>query len=204
MPRTHSWIGRTAEILSALKQLDLALLAREDVQEVFGLQRRAALRLMGLVGPVEQQDGWRVDRVVLISWIEQRQGDRIETDVRKSRLVQALQSAESERRRIKAELRNRGLPEPVSWTVSPEAFGARMTSLPLCIEVTEGRILVTFPPSTPIVGAQLLHELSLAMLSDWESFELLATGQSDRSIQLDTFCGKLDNTKQEGVIDLHR
>jgi len=199
MPRAHSWTGRTAEILSALRRLDAAQLDRGDVESLFSVQRRAALRLMEIIGPSEQAGEWRVDRLALIGWIEGMQVDYQQHNDRKARLWQALGSVNAEKQRIRAELLSRGKPEPVSWSISAGAFAARMESLPAGVQVTAGQIVVTFPSGDPAQGAKLLHELSLVLLNDWETFELFASGKNGREAQLAAFCGQLDHEKQDGV-----
>lgn len=199
MPRAHSWTGRTAEILSALMRLDAAQLDRGDVESLFAVQRRAALRLMEIIGPSEQAGEWRVDRLALIGWIEAMQINSQQHNDRKARLWQALRSVNAEKQRIRAELLSRGKPEPVSWSVSPTAFAARMDSLPDGVQVTTGQIVVTFPSADPAQGAKLLHQLSLVLLNDWETFELLASGNNSCEVQLAAFCDQLDHEKQEGV-----
>ena len=47
MPKLQSWRNRIGAIISALEQTEAAVLDRSDVEYLFKLQRRAALRLMG-------------------------------------------------------------------------------------------------------------------------------------------------------------
>ena len=44
MPRSSSWRYRVSQILAALRTLDCEELQRAQIESLFGLQRRAALR----------------------------------------------------------------------------------------------------------------------------------------------------------------
>jgi hypothetical protein len=63
VPKVQSWRSRIGAILSALEQIEATVLDRSDMEELFKLQRRAALRLMERVGPIEEAGEWRIDRV---------------------------------------------------------------------------------------------------------------------------------------------
>jgi hypothetical protein len=69
VPKVQSWRGRIGAIISALEQTEATVLDRSDVEELFQLQRRAALRLMERVGPTEQAGEWRIDRARLLEWL---------------------------------------------------------------------------------------------------------------------------------------
>jgi hypothetical protein len=47
-----------------------------------------------------------------------------------------------------------GWPDPATWTVSPEVFSARMTSLPEGLQIGLGQVSVTFPPGDPLLGVK--------------------------------------------------
>jgi hypothetical protein len=201
VPKVQSWRGRIGAIISALEQTEAAVLDRSDVEELFKLQRRAALRLMERVGPIEQAGEWRIDRVQLLDWLQKLSSQERDEDERSRKVRNALRQAEQENNRLRAELRRLGRPDPAAWTVPPEVFAARMSSLPEGIEVGPGRVSVTFSPGDPTLGAKKLHELSLAMLNDWVSFARLVGDQSPTSSHaaIDSLSAQLEQLKQQGL-----
>jgi hypothetical protein len=82
VPKVQSWRNRIGAIISALEQAEAAVLDRRDVEELFKLQRRAALRLMERVGPIEQAGEWRIDRVQLLDWLRKLSSQERDEDER--------------------------------------------------------------------------------------------------------------------------
>ena len=76
-----------------------------------------------------------------------------------------------------------------------------MSSLPEGIEVGPGRVAVSFAPEDPLVGARMLHELSLAMLNDWEGFRrrVGSVDQTSSDAAIDLLTAELEALKQHGV-----
>jgi hypothetical protein len=204
VPKVQSWRSRIGAIISALEQTEATVLDRRDMEELFKLQRRAALRLMERVGPIEEAGEWRIDRVQLLEWLQKLSSQERDEDERSRKVRNALRQAEQENNRLRAELRRLGRPDPAAWTVPPEVFAARMSSLPEDIEVGPGRVSVTFPADDPILGAKKLHELSLAMLNDWSGFIRMAgifdPSRPDRAI--DRLSEELEALKRQGVESL--
>ncbi len=69
MAKLHSWRGRIAAIVAALEGSEAAVLDRRDVEALFHLQRRAALRLMERFAPAQQGSAWRIERDRLLAWL---------------------------------------------------------------------------------------------------------------------------------------
>ena len=201
MPKVQSWRSRIVAIISALEQTEATVLDRSDMEELFKLQRRAALRLMERVGPTEEAGEWRIDRVELLEWLQKLSSQERDEDERSRKVRNALRQAEQENNRLRAELRRLGRPDPATWTVPPEVFAARMSSLPEGIEVGPGRVAVSFAPEDPLVGARMLHELSLAMLNDWEGFRRRVGGVDHASsgAAIDLLTAELEALKQHGL-----
>ncbi len=201
MPKVQSWRSRIGAIISALEQAEATVLDRSDMEELFKLQRRAALRLMERVGPTEEAGEWRIDRVELLEWLQKLSSQERDEDERSRKVRNALRQAEQENNRLRAELRRLGRPDPAAWTVPPEVFAARMSSLPEGIEVGPGRVSVSFAPEDPLSGARMLHELSLAMLNDWEGFRrrVGSVDQTSSDAAIDLLTAELEALKQHGV-----
>jgi hypothetical protein len=201
MARVQSWRSRIGAILAALEAAEVTVLDRRDMEKLFQLQRRAALRLMERVGPIEQAGEWRIDRAGLLEWLQKLNSQERDEDERSRKVRNALRQAEQENNRLRAELRRLGRPDPAAWTVPPEVFAARMSSLPESIEIGPGRVAVNFAPEDPLSGARMLHELSLAMLNDWEGFRRRVGSIDDASsgAAIDLLTAELEALKQHGV-----
>jgi hypothetical protein len=154
VPKVQSWRGRIGAIISALEQTEATVPDRSDLEELFHLQRRVALRLMEGVGPTEQAGEWRIDRARLLEWLRKLSAHERDEDERSRKVRKALQQAELENRQLRVELRKLGRPDPAAWTVSPEVFSARMTSLPEGVQISPGQVSVTFPPEDPVLGVK--------------------------------------------------
>jgi hypothetical protein len=201
VPKVQSWRSRIGAIISALERTEATELNRSDMEGLFRLQRRAALRLMERVGPTEEAGEWRIDRVRLLEWLQKLSTQERDEDERSRKVRKALQQAELENNRLRAELRRLGRPDPAAWTVPPEVFAARMSSLPEGIEVGPGRVSVSFSPEDPLAGARKLHELSLAMLNDWEGFRRRAgsVDHASTDLAIELLTTELEAAKQHGV-----
>jgi hypothetical protein len=200
LPRPTTWRHRVPEILVALRTLDHADLERGQIDSLFGLQRRAALRLMAPYVSGNRHGVWQVDRQRLIRWLETLEQEVAEEQKRHQQVLQSLHDAEEEIRSLREELRARGRPDPPSWTLKQEVFCRNILSLPKEIAISPGMVSVSFPVEEPIRGAQLLHELSLAMVNDWTSFCRLAAvpGMSDEDV-LDRLLDDLEQQKQRAI-----
>jgi hypothetical protein len=201
MPKAHSWQHRIPTIAIALEMMSANQLDRSHIEVLFGIQRRAALRLMEAVGPSEHGGEWRVDRHLLLEWVKALGAERSEANIKTARVQQALRDAVSQKQQIKAGLLRLGRPGPASWTLPLDAFSAQVNALPPEVVVSAGRIVVSFSPDDPASGAQLLHQLSLAMLSDWRGFCSQA-GRSnavDGQKEIDHFLAELEDVRLHGL-----
>jgi hypothetical protein len=206
VPRVHSWRRRIRDIIVALDSTDTVQLGRAEMETLFGLQRRAALRLMKAVEPSIEGNEWRIERNHLLTWLRDVAAAAVEEDARSMKLRQAMRDAASQKLYVKAELHRLGKPEPACWEVAPEAFSAEVNALPQEIALGTGSVTVTFPPHSPELGAKLLHQLSLAMLSDWQGF-CLRTGYDDTQRteeRIERLLEALEADKLEGVKDAGR
>jgi hypothetical protein len=196
-----SWLPRTAAILASLEEA-APLLDRRTIEEVFELQRRAALRLMERFDPVGAGEGgeWRIRRDALLTWLRQVHREQEFEDARAQRVRTVLGEREEQDRRLRAELRRAGRPEPAAWAVPPAAFAATMRGLPEGVRILPGRIEVDFPAADPVVGMQRMHALGLAILNDCEGFQRMAGLPADGSAaSLAQLEASLEATKQAGV-----
>src|SRR5271170_2654338 len=114
MPRSSIWRHRVSQILTALRTLDCEELQRAQIESIFGLQRRAALRLMAPLVSESRNGSWQVKRQRLMEWLEGFEQEVTEERERHQLVLQALHDVEAENRSLREELRRRGQPDPAS------------------------------------------------------------------------------------------
>jgi hypothetical protein len=171
MHNRYSWGDRIEQILMAVDALDCAELKRSDVESLFGIQRRAALRLMEKLTPeILPLGDWQIDRHRLREWLCVIRAENVRDTSRSDGVFRAISQAELEKKALRAELAKLGQNNLPTWTVDPVVFTHRVQDLPPSIHLAHGTVTVVFSEDDPSAGAQLLHELSLAMLSDWRGF----------------------------------
>jgi len=90
MPRSSSWRHSVSQILTALRMLDCEELHRAQIESLFGLQRRAALRLMAPLVSASRKGSWQVDRQRLMEWLEGFEQEASEEENRHRLVLQAL------------------------------------------------------------------------------------------------------------------
>jgi hypothetical protein len=108
MPRFSSWRHRVSQILAALRTLDCEELQRTQIESLFGLQRRAALRLMAPLVSASRNGSWQVDRQRLVQWLEGFEQEVTEEQQRHQLVLQALHDVEAENRSL-LDIEARGL-----------------------------------------------------------------------------------------------
>jgi hypothetical protein len=171
MRTRYSWSHRVEQILLAVDALACAELQRSDIELIFGIQRRAALRLMEKLAPdVLPAGDWQIDRDRLREWLAEIRAESLRDASRSDGVFRAVSQAELEKKALRAELAKRKQDDLPTWTVDPAVFTHRVQDLPANIHLSAGAVAIIFSEENPSAGAQLLHELSLAMLSDWRGF----------------------------------
>lgn len=196
-PRT--WLGRAEEILEVLQEMRSPKIDRPGIEELFQLQRRAAITLMKQAGATGCRGSeFLVDRRTLIKWVENIY--RIEGSVldRRKAANEELSRVMDEVQTVRARLRQQGRPL-VSFTLPDEVMRAQFSSLPSSIRVELGRIIVDFPPDDPEQAVRLLYELSIAMANDFQTFrEIGGNHLGSAGSVIDELLRDLDGAKQSG------
>lgn len=92
MPPAPAWLARIPHILAALEQLDIPVLGRAEIELLFRLRRRQALRLMGPLTGLQAGRTGLVERTALLSWLEalNRKKPAVLEQARKQKLHAAL------------------------------------------------------------------------------------------------------------------
>jgi hypothetical protein len=116
-----SWRHRVSQILTALRTLDCEELQRAQIESLFGLHRRAALRLMAPLVSASRNGSWQVDRPRLIHWLE-----GFEQEAPKKRNVIDSCSRLSMMWKLKT---------AACWTLKQEVFARNIRSLPAEIAI---------------------------------------------------------------------
>jgi hypothetical protein len=166
-PRT--WLGRAEEIVEVLRKMKSPQIDRPAIEELFQLQRRAAITLMkqagALAGPGEE---FLVGRRELIVWVEKTFKTEAAVLERKKSTGEELSRSVQEVQAVRAALNAQGRP-PVSFPLVDDVLRATFTSLPSSVCVEPGRITIDFPAIQPEAVLPLLYELSMAIANDFGS-----------------------------------
>lgn len=161
MPTPRTWLPRAQEILGVLDRMSTSLLDREAVENLFEIQRRAAILLMRDVGPIKQGVSFRVERQHLMDWVRKiadaGSGELRRRQTQLDELSQGLLEAQAMRHMLKVE----GRP-PVPFPIVAEVLQASFDSLPAGIAIGPGSICVQFSSDDPSEACRLLYALALA------------------------------------------
>jgi hypothetical protein len=180
MPRT--WLQRSEEIIAVLRKMKSRHLDRPAIEELFQLQRRAALDLMNQVGTSGTRvTGFLVDRTILITWVERTWQTEAWQLTRRQEVSDELSQSVAEIQAVREAMVREGK-KPVPFPLVAEVLGATCASLPSEIRIEHGRITVAVHESAPeemaIAAYQLLYALAMAIANDTRNFEKLVGGAS--------------------------
>lgn len=173
MPRT--WLPRSEEIVAVLRKMKSRQLDRPAIEELFQLQRRAAIDLMNQVGRTgDRVSGFLVDRTSLLSWVERVAKEESWQLSRRQATNEDLSRSMSEVQAVRQAMAQQGR-KPASFPMVEEALSASIASLPSSITITPG--LITVEVSSELTGdeaaiaaCQLLYKLGIAINNDFSSF----------------------------------
>ena len=117
MPPAPAWLSRLPEIRATLERLDTPVLGRAEIEKLFGLRRRQALRLLAPLATLEAGRTALVPRARLLAWLDSLAGKKTVAleQARRCRLDAALDTQlETLAREAKARRRVVDLPEPAA------------------------------------------------------------------------------------------
>jgi hypothetical protein len=175
VPTPRTWLPRSQEILAILRKSDADELDRAAIEALFEIQRRTALLLMDQVGVIKNGVRHNVSRTSLLAWVERivtTEGDEFE---RRRRVNDHIAAEMAEHQAHRKAMVDAGR-TPVRFTLPPELLSASFSSLPREIEISPGRIVVSFNPDEPVEACQLLYSLGLALSNDYEGFLAILHG----------------------------
>lgn len=173
LPRT--WLPRAEEILDVLRRMKSQQLDRSAIEELFQLQRRAAIELMTQAGAVKGKPGSPalIDRTSLLAWTERVFKDESWHLQRGKQISEELSRSMAEVRELRAEILRSGK-TPFKFPITEEYFRTNCVSLPSSVRIENRTITVRVKEGDPELmvqeACQLLYQLSMALGNDTEEF----------------------------------
>jgi hypothetical protein len=181
MPRT--WLPRAEEIIDVLRRMKSKQLDRAAIEELFQLQRRAAIELMTQAGAPKAKRGSAslIDRTSLLSWTETIFKDESWQLQRQQETNEELSRSVLEIQAVRAALHQEGR-TLIRFPLVEEVLSANCGSLPPGITIAPGCITIQATGEDAATTAcQLLYHLATAMANDIEGFAArLSTPESAR------------------------
>jgi uncharacterized protein YlaN (UPF0358 family) len=179
MAQPRTWLPRADEIAEVLRKMKSRDLDRAAIEELFQLQRRAAIVLMQQAGATgERGAAWTIERTSLLSWVERISRDEAWQIERRRAASVELSKSMREVQAVRAALAQAERPV-VRFPLVEEVLNANCASLPREIEFASNRIVIHLSGEEPAIAAcQLLYQLGMALANDFEGFaSLLTPGQ---------------------------
>jgi hypothetical protein len=173
MPRT--WLPRAEEIIDVLLRMKSKQLDRVAIEELFQLQRRAAIELMTQAGApkVKRGSASLIERTSLLSWTQQISKDESWQLQCRAETSEELSRSMAEVRELRAAMAKEGRPA-IAFPIIESYLRANCASLPLAIRIEHGRVTVHVKNDTPEemlkAACQLLYELAMALNNDPDGF----------------------------------
>lgn len=174
MAQPRTWLPRAAEIAEVLRKMKSRDLDRSAIEELFQLQRRAAITLMRQAGAKgERGEAWMVPRDSLLTWVERTAQNESWQLERRRHTSEELSQSMAEVQAIRAALNQAGK-KAISFPIVEEVLTASCASLPPNIVISPGCITIRLSGPDPTIEAcQLLYRLGLALANDFDGFTSL-------------------------------
>ena len=160
MPPQPTWFHRLEEIVSVLRNLEVAYLDRQAIERLFGVRERRARQLMAaLPCPLQIGNAIAVDRESLLAYLAKLADSpaRRQEVARHSRVVESLDS-----------IRRHAAARRIQVPTQPDARDRRVRDLTSDIFLKPGELRIRFSSAQDL--AAKLFELSQAMVNDWNAF----------------------------------
>jgi hypothetical protein len=175
MAKPRTWLPRAEEILEVLRRMKSKQLDRDAIEELFQLQRRAAIELMTQAGAPKVKHGTAllIDRTSLLSWAERIFKDESWQLRRQQETGDELSRSMAEVRELRLAMARDGRP-PIGFPIVEAYLRASCASLPHAIRIEHGQVKIHVKDDTPeemlLVACQLLYELAMALNNDADGF----------------------------------
>jgi hypothetical protein len=164
MPAQPFWLQRISDILTTAKKSEVPFLDRVAVQNLFGVRKRQAIRLMHAIGGYHVGRGFVVGRPELIAWLQEARNspEARSQEAARERLEIAIEEARSIVGRDR------------KFIVSPDAVSKKLPGLPPTIQLKTGELKIEFFGTEDLL--RQLFELSQAIGNDYARFQSLVEG----------------------------
>ena len=161
MPAPPRWLLALPDAIAQLETLDRALVTRRDLEQLFGVSKARAARLMREFGAERTANVQTITRAHLLRQLRARQKGAafVGELARRAHLVTTLRRA-----------RLTGIRVPVPAGV----LDVRLAGLPAGVTVAPDRIEVQFSGAREAVAR--LFALAQALTNDYERFETIVSG----------------------------
>lgn len=169
MARPDTWRDLAPNVLARVKQIKgIDYLYREDVEVLFTVEERTALRIITKVGRDPESKRPRVSRTKLIRYLEKVAAELANGMARLAEIYSVAQLRVEEDRRLRERFQ-RELGDTdlgFQWSRQRAEEQACLEDLPEGIKLEPGRVTIEFPSDAPRALGELLHSLGLALLND--------------------------------------
>jgi len=171
MPRVDTWRSEVSSILNALESLEsIDFLCRQDIENLFRLKKRAALRLLAKLQTRRCKGEMRVSRARLIDWLNKIKVDVDAENQRAKTLLSKLRQQKIEDDFLRRRFRDMFGSQPLDSHLLERVKSATVERLPPSIQLSSGKITVLSPDGNPSRMVEYLFELALAIQNDWDQF----------------------------------
>ena len=163
------WWLHLAQIRSMLAEVQLPVIDRAAVEQLFGLRRRQAIALMNHFGGYQAGRTLLIARDQLIGQLDAiADGEDFQREsARRERLAATVESVRRTRES-----------EAVRIPVSPAIFSSRMANLGSDVQLRPGRLEIEFAGTEDLL--RTLFALAQAIANDYAGFERAAGGSAGR------------------------
>jgi len=168
MAQPRTWLPRADEIAQCLRKMRSRDLDRAAIEELFQLQRRAALTLMEQVGvTAERGKPSTISRTSLLSWVERVAKEESWQLERRKDLAADLSQSQAEVLAVREALREAHRPTPKRFTIVRDVLGATCETLPSNIRLEPHRITIHLDRvDADVQACELFYMLAMVFAND--------------------------------------
>jgi len=169
MARPETWRNLAPVVLARVKEAkNVDFFYREDVEVLFEVEERTALRIISKVGKDADSSRPRVGRTKLIRYLQKVAAELAKGMARVAEIYSAAQHRVEEDRILREKFQRELGDTPVGfqWSRRRAEEQGCLADLPDAIKLEPGRVTIEFPSDAPRALGELLHALGLALLND--------------------------------------
>jgi hypothetical protein len=169
MARPETWRNLAPTVLARVKEVkNIDFFYRDDIEVLFEVGERTALRIITKVGKDTDSERPRVGRTKLVRYLQKVAAELAKGMARVAEIYSAAQHRVEEdrtlRERFQRDLGDSDL--GFQWSRQRAEEQGCLADLPEGIKLEPGRVTIEFPSDDPRALGELLHSLGLALLND--------------------------------------